>query len=644
MSDIEKIHGITPDLTRENVDRLLALFPDVATETTDPKTGRTERTVDFDALRERLGDVAEGNRERYQFTWPGKREAKRLAREPIAKTLRPVKERSKDWDTTRNLYIEGDNLDALKLLRENYAGKVKLIYIDPPYNTGHDFIYKDNFGKTVAADKSESGDYDDEGGQLVANPESNGRFHSNWCSMIYPRLMLARDLLTSDGTILISIDDHEAMNLKKICDEIFGLESFCAQLVWKSRQNKDNRSVTGVSIDHEYILMYSKSPDKRVFRGADRLKNAYKNPDNDSRGPWQSANMVGLATEDARPNLHYDLINPETGINYGKPERGWRYDQKTMSRLIKEDKIIWPSSPDGRPRRKKFLSELTNDLAGFSSIIGDGIYTRNGSLEIRQLFNGQVFDFPKPSQLIQQLIDQGTSDEDIILDFFSGSASTAVATLNQNAVGNGHRKFILIQMPEAVGENSEAAKAGYSTICEIGEERIRRAGEKIKSEIEAKNAQVTLDVTPKKVPDIGFRVLRVDDSNYVDRRKSVGTWSQQNIDADVNISKPDRSDLDLLFEALPKFQLQYDAKIDTLSGGEFDGHTVYNVNDGQLLACFEPDIPESLIRTLAAFRPRPSYVLVSERSFPDSAACTNFVEIFKQSADSVSGGTQIRII
>ena len=283
MSDIEKIHGITPDLTKENVDRLLALFPDVATEITDPKTGRTERAVDFDALKERLGDVAEGNRERYQFTWPGKREAKRLAREPIAKTLRPVKERSKDWDTTRNLYIEGDNLDALKLLRENYAGKVKLIYIDPPYNTGHDFIYKDNFGKTVAAAKSESGDYDDEGGQLVANPESNGRFHSDWCSIIYPRLLLARDLLTNDGVILISVDDHEAVNLKKICDEIFGSESFCAQLVWKSRQNKDNRSVTGVSIDHEYVLMYSKSPDKRVFRGADRLEDAYQNPDNDPR-------------------------------------------------------------------------------------------------------------------------------------------------------------------------------------------------------------------------------------------------------------------------------------------------------------------------------------------------------------------------
>ena len=270
MSDIEKIHGIAPDLTRENVDRLLALFPDVATEITDPKTGRTERAVDFDALKERLGDVAEGNRERYQFTWPGKREAKRLAREPIAKTLRPVKERSKDWDTTKNLYIEGDNLDALKLLRENYAGKVKLIYIDPPYNTGHDFIYKDNFGKTVAAAKSESGDYNDEGGQLVANPESNGRFHSDWCSMIYPRLLLAKDLLATDGFIFISIDSNEITNMITICNEVFG-EVNRRNIIAVRRGIKNVQAqfedVSALSQGHEYILMYSKNGPFAVWCG-----------------------------------------------------------------------------------------------------------------------------------------------------------------------------------------------------------------------------------------------------------------------------------------------------------------------------------------------------------------------------------------
>ena len=271
MSDIEKIHGITPDLTRENVDRLLALFPDVATEITDPKTGRTERAVDFDALKERLGDVAEGNRERYQFTWPGKREAKRLAREPIAKTLRPIKERSKDWDTTQNLYIEGDNLDALKLLRENYAGKVKLIYIDPPYNTGHDFVYDDDFSQTQDEFNAESGEYNEEGGRLVANPESNGRFHSDWCSMIYPRLLLARDLLTQDGAIFISIDDNEIQNLRKICDEIFGANNFLAQITWEKRYTRSNNAKLFASLT-DWVLAYRKSLIFRCYESHDQKK------------------------------------------------------------------------------------------------------------------------------------------------------------------------------------------------------------------------------------------------------------------------------------------------------------------------------------------------------------------------------------
>ena len=300
MSDIEKIHGITPDLTRENVDRLLALFPDVATEITDPKTGRTERAVDFDALRERLGDVAEGNRERYQFTWPGKREAKRLAREPIAKTLRPVKERSKDWDTTRNLYIEGDNLDALKLLRENYAGKVKLIYIDPPYNTGHDFVYDDDFSQTHDEFNAESGEYNEEGGRLVANPESNGRFHSDWCSMIYPRLLLARDLLTQDGAIFISIDDNESKNLRAICDEIFGESNFVGDVIWQKTYSPRNDS-KGIPTETEHILIYAKQDGwtpKRLKRTTE-MDDRYASSDGDPR-PWSSGDAAapGAASPD----------------------------------------------------------------------------------------------------------------------------------------------------------------------------------------------------------------------------------------------------------------------------------------------------------------------------------------------------------
>lgn len=637
MSDIEKIHGITPDLTRENVDRLLALFPDVATETTDPKTGRTERAVDFDALRERLGDVAEGSRERYQFTWPGKREAKRLAREPIAKTLRPVKERSKNWDTTKNLYIESDNLDALKLLRENYAGKIKLIYIDPPYNTGHDFIYKDNFGKTVAADKSESGDYDDEGGQLVANPESNGRFHSDWCSMIYPRLLLAKDLLATDGFVFISIDSNEITNMIAICNEVFG-EANRRNIIAVRRGIKNVQAqfedVSALSQGHEYILMYSKNVVTRIPKLM--LQHDGK------PGKWDT---FWRGTD--RPTMRYEIfgVKPETGQ--------WRWSEdRGMEAKRNYEKYLQDSKKSGISIDEYYLNHLTstNEKINFVRKNEDGtvqyyVPPSNGKLLSDNWMDLTLsgsetsdFDTEKSTAIMSRIISWISSDDDIVLDFFSGSGTTAHSTMLCNSEDSLNRHFILVQIPEVV------SKSENLTICKIGEERIRRAGEKIKSEIEAENAQLTLDGTPRKVPDIGFRVLRVDDSNYEDRRKLVDEYSQKDIEDDVDITKLDRSDLDLLFEALPKFQLPYSSRIDTLSGSEFDGHTVYSVNDGQLLACFEDRIPESLVRALAAFRPRPSYVLVSERGFLNSAACTNFTEIFKQSADSKTGGTQIRVI
>ena len=355
MSDIEKIHGITPDLTKENVDRLLALFPDVATEITDPKTGRTERAVDFDALRERLGDVTEGNRERYQFTWPGKREAKRLAREPIAKTLRPVKERSKDWDTTQNLYIEGDNLDALKLLRENYAGKIKLIYIDPPYNTGHDFVYDDDFSQTQDEFNAESGEYNENGGRLVANTESNGRFHSDWCSMIYPRLLLARDLLTQDGAIFISIDDNENKNLRNICDSIFGVQNFCAQIVWQKRTSPDARINLGAA--HDYIVVYAKN--LLFFKGkmhkltlSDDRKSQYKNPDNDPRGPWASVDITGQVGH-ATSSQFYKIKTPSGAILNPPQGRCWALSESTFQDLVKDKRIWFGSNGSSRPRQKK---------------------------------------------------------------------------------------------------------------------------------------------------------------------------------------------------------------------------------------------------------------------------------------------------
>lgn len=647
MSDIKKIHGITPDLTRENVDRLLALFPDVTTEITDPKTGRTERTVDFDALKERLGDVAEGNRERYQFTWPGKREAKRLAREPIAKTLRPVKERSKDWDTTRNLYIEGDNLDALKLLRENYAGKVKLIYIDPPYNTGHDFVYDDDFSQTHDEFNAKSGEYNEEGGRLVANPESNGRFHSDWCSMIYPRLLLARDLLTQDGAIFISIDDNEYLNMKALCNEIFGSANFIASIVWQKTLTRRN-DAQQISTAHDYVLVYAKQLSSfKIQREpvGEKQRATYTNRDNDPRGDWLA---VPFHAPNIRPNLTYPIILP-SGREVTPPKgRCWSTSKENFDALVADGRIWFGKDGNGMPQRKKYWGERKED---------DGVVpwtwwpyefageNREATKELKLLFKGAtIFSAPKPVKLISRILNLIDTKESIIVDFFSGSATSAEATMHANLVDGGSRRFILVQLPEKCDANSVGAELGYADLCEIGEERIRRAGEKIKSEIEAENAQLTLDGTPKKVPDIGFRVLRVDDSNYEDRRKLVDEYSQKDIDDDVDITKMDRSDLDLLFEALPKFQLPYSSKIDVLSGGEFDGHTVYSVNDGQLLACFEDSIPESLVRAMAAFRPRPSYVLVSENGFLNSAARTNFAEIFKQAADSVSGVTQIRII
>ena len=647
MSDIEKIHGITPDLTRENVDRLLALFPDVATEITDPKTGRTERAVDFDALKERLSDVAEGNRERYQFTWPGKREAKRLAREPIAKTLRPVKERSKDWDTTKNLYIEGDNLDALKLLRENYAGKVKLIYIDPPYNTGHDFVYDDDFSQTQDEFSSESGEYNEDGGRLVANTESNGRFHSDWCSMIYPRLLLARDLLTSDGAIFISIDDNEYLNMRALCNEIFGAANFVASIVWQKTLTRRN-DAQQISTAHDYVLVFAKQLSSLKIQHepvGEKQRATYTNRDNDPRGDWLA---VPFHAPNIRPNLTYPIVLPSGREVIPPKGRCWSTSKDNFDALVADGRIWFGKDGDGMPQRKKYWGEREQDEGVVPwtwwsyEFAGEN---REATKELKALFEGAtIFSAPKPVKLISRILNLIDTKESTIVDFFSGSATSAEAVMRTNLVDEGSRRFILVQLPEKCDNGSVGAELGYNNLCEIGEERIRRAGEKIKSEIEAENAQLTLDGTPKKVPDIGFRVLRVDDSNYEDRRKNVGSYSQADLDFDVDITKSDRSNLDLLFEALPKFQLPYDVRINTLSGNEFDGHTVYSVDDGRLLACFEADIPESLVRAMAAFSPRPSYALVSEHSLPDSAARTNFVEIFKQSADSKTGSTKPYII
>ena len=621
---MDKLRMQSTNGVQENIEKIQSLFPDCVTETIDERTGELVRKVDFEKLQQNLSDVIiSGREERYQFTWPDKKKAILLANSPINAALRPCREESVDFDNTQNLYIEGDNLDVLKCLKETYLHKVKMIYIDPPYNTGNDFVYEDDFAESSAEYLANSGQFDEQGNRLVTNTESNGRFHTDWLNMIYPRLKVARDLLTDDGVIFISIDDNEQENLKRVCDEIFGESNFVACFIWKSRQNKDNRNITGVSIDSEYILCYSKKSGDRVFKGTERKTEQYKNPDNDPRGPWTSANMVGLATKDARPNLHYDLINPQDGINYGCPEKGWRYDKNSMAKLIESKRILWPDTPHGRPRRKAFLSELSDDnLPGFSSIIENGVFTNTATKEIHALLDGHWFDFPKPSILIKDFLQQTTFSDSIILDFFSGSATTAHAVMQLNAEDGGNRKFIMVQLPELTDENSEAYKAGYKTICEIGKERIRRAGKKIKED----SPLTTQDL------DTGFRVLKLDSSNMEDIYYTPKDISQANLFSLVDNVKSDRTAEDLLFQVMLELGATLDSKIAT---EVVAGKTIYNVADGYLVACFDKDVTDEVVTTIAKMHPL--YAVLRDTSMANDSTATNFEQLFKTySPDTVT--------
>lgn len=619
----------TPNLTAQNIDKIAALFPNCITEMLDEEKSTPDhkvykRGINFELLKQMLSpDVVDGD-EAYEFTWVGKKASIVEANKPIRKTLRPCPAESKNWDDTENLYIEGDNLEVLKLLQESYLGKVKMIYIDPPYNTGNDFIYADDFMRSQDEENRQMGMYDEDENRLFKNNDSNGRFHSDWCSMMYSRLMLARNLLTDDGLILISLDDGEIGNLRKICDEIFGESNFVTQFVWKSRQNKDNRNLNGVSVDHEYILAYSKLSGVRIFKGEERSGEGYSNPDNDPNGAWASANMAGIATESQRPNLHYDLINPATGINYGRPKMGWRYDRKTMAKLIAENKILWPDSPSGRPRKKTYLNELSGNLPGFSSVVGENLFTRSGTVEIDSLFEQRIFNFPKPSELIKCFVSQITAPSDIILDFFSGSATSAHAVMRLNAEDSGHRKFIMVQLPELCDEKSEAYKAGYKTICDIGKERIRRAGDNIISERNTANAYPP--------PDVGFRVFKLDTSSVKDVYYSTDEYSQTMLTGLESNIKEDRTDLDLLFGCLLDWGLPLSMpyrseKIDNCTVHTYaPGDAALNVPDA-LIACFDNNVPENVIKEIAKRKPRRA--VFRDSSFASSPEKINVFEIFK---------------
>jgi len=604
------------DLVAENLDQLKALFPEAF----------TEGKVDFEVLKQILGGAVDEREEKYGLNWHGKRQARQIALTPSTGTLRPCPEDSVDWDTTKNLMIEGDNLEVLKLLQKSYAGKVKLIYIDPPYNTGNDFVYPDNFKDSIRSYEEITG-LREGGDKISSNPTSSGRFHTDWLNMMYPRLKLAKNLLKKDGVIFISIDDGEIGSLREICDDIFGEENFISTFIWKSRQNKDNRSTNGASNDHEYILCYG-----RHIRGAARDVSQYTNSDNDPRGPWTSANMVGLATADRRPNLHYDLVDPETGVNYGCPEMGWRYDRHTMARLISEDRILWPSSSEGRPRRKAFLNELESDFTGFSTIIGEGLFTRNGTADIDELFGFRAFSFPKPVDLIRQIVEQGTEKDDIVVDFFAGSGTTGHAVMRQNKIDGGKRRYILVQLQEPLNAGNNEQKSAHDfcvklnvphNISELTKERLRRS------------AVTTKESDGQTLVDLGFRVFKLSSSN-------IRAWEPdrenlaQTLEEAADHLKTDRTEQDILFELLLKLGLDLTVAIETK---DVAGHAVHSIGAGTLMACLSTKISHEQVEALAlgivalhkALAPAgDTTVVFRDSAFADDVAKTNMAAILQQ--------------
>lgn len=544
----------TPDLTSENIEKIAALFPNCITEMLDEERSTPEkkvykRAVNFELLKQMLSpDVVDGD-EAYEFTWVGKKAAIVEANKPIRKTLRPCVAESKDWDTTENLYIEGDNLEVLKLLQESYLGKVKMIYIDPPYNTGNDFIYADDFKMESEEWKVESGEWSEDGDRLFKNTDTNGRFHSDWCSMIYSRLMLARNLLTDDGVIFISISDAEVDNLKKICDEVMGAKNYLGDIIWNSTKSVTNTAL--ISVSHTYNLVYFRNIEYFVnHRNEFRLPEkgeGFSNPDNDPRGEWKADPFqVG----GWRPNQQYDIVNPKTGVVY-KPNPGcsWKNDYVNFQRLLKDNRIVFGSTGEAGPQRKRFIWEAQERGMVAKTIWDDVETTTNGTQLLKKLF-GQagIFDNPKPVEFVKKLLQLGTHETAIVLDFFSGSATTAHAVMQLNAEDGGHRKFIMVQLPEKCDEASEAYKAGYKNICEIGKERIRRAGEKILKEQLANNNS-TLN-SPNSKLDIGFRVLKLDSTNMKDVYYAPSDYDQDFLHQMESNIKDDRTDLDLLFGCL----------------------------------------------------------------------------------------------
>jgi len=622
----------TPDLTSENIEKIAALFPNCITEMLDEEHSTPEkkvykRAVNFELLKQMLSpDVVDGD-EAYEFTWVGKKAAIVEANKPIRKTLRPCMAESKDWDTTENLYIEGDNLEVLKLLQESYLGKVKMIYIDPPYNTGNDFIYADDFKMESEEWKVESGEWSEEGDRLFKNTDSNGRFHSDWCSMIYSRLMLARNLLTEDGVIFISIDDNELSSLIDIGKEIFGFDNYVATFVWEKRKTRENRKI--VSVRHDYIICFTKTFEQRsnaigLEEMNDEAIDRYKNPDNDPRGVWTSVPAIAQGGH-ATKSQFYTLISPK-GLSFNPPSGScWRYTQERMQQAIEDNRIWFGSDGTGVPRIKKFLSEGKQGLTPETLLVAENAGTNDSAKrELVSLFDGiAVFETPKPVSLIMHILSIcNNAKEGICLDFFSGTSTTAHAVMQLNAEDGGRRKFIMVQLPEKCDEASEAYKAGYKNICEIGKERIRRAGEKILKEQLANNNS-TLN-SPNSKLDIGFRVLKLDSTNMKDVYYAPCDYDQDSLHQLESNIKDDRTDLDLLFGCLIDWGLPLSLPY---KSEQIDGCTVHTYNDGDLIACFDANVPESVVKEIA--QRKPLRAVFRDSGFASSPEKINMFEIFK---------------
>ena len=609
---IPEVDSKSMDIVADNISKLKELFPEAF----------TEGKVDFDVLKEVLGNYIDGREERYSFTWNGKSKARMLSQTPSTGTLRPCKEESVDWVSTQNLFIEGDNLEVLKLLQKSYHKKVKMIYIDPPYNTGKDFVYKDNFHDNIKNYKEITGQVDGEGRNLSNNPETNGRYHTDWLNMIYPRLKLARNLLKDDGIIFISIDDGEVSNLRKICDEIFGEENFIANFLWEKRITRENRKI--VSNRHDHVLCYCRnaSLSERVIGLLpmdDEAISRYKNPDNDPRGVWTSVPAIAQAGHGTK-NQFYTLTTP-SGREVDPPSGScWRYTYQKMQEAISDNRIWFGSDGDGVPRIKKFLNEgqqgLTIESMWWAKNVGNNDSAKR---ELTKLFNGKaVFDTPKPSSLINQMLQVSTDERSIVLDFFSGTAPTAQAVMQLNVKDRGQRKFVMIQLPELTSDDSEAFKAGYKTIAEIGKERIRRAAAKIKEE------------NPDYKGDLGFKVFKLDSTN-------IKPWeldfdlTEQDLEDQISNIKHGREEEDVLFEVLLKYGLDLTLPITEHSVA---GHKVFDIGMGALMICLSDDITLDVVEGIAKLKdelnPEIMRVVFKDAGFADDVVKTNAVQILKQ--------------